>query len=600
VTQNIRNFCIVAHIDHGKSTLADRLLERTGAVASRDLIAQHLDSNAIERERGITIKAKAVAMRYTHAGTEFRLNLIDTPGHVDFSYEVSRSLAACEGAILLVDATQGIQAQTLANYWLALEGGLEIVPVINKIDLPSAQPDLIREEMVHTLGFRPEEILAVSGKTGAGVDAVLDSIIRRVPPPAGDPGAPLQALLFDSHYDDYRGVVVYVRIVNGRLAKGDAIRFLGTGKSFEVEEVGTLRPHPVPGPPLAAGDVGYAICGIKSVRDVRIGDTMTRADAADVKPLPGYQEPLPVVFCGFYPTGQTDYTKLKTALERMSLNDASFVFQPETSEALGFGFRCGFLGLLHMDIVAERLERELGVEVLKTAPNVTYELVINRGHGAEILRVDNPAKIPDTVSIQEFREPTARVTLIVPHDNVGPIMQLCTDRRGTFVKTEYLSPTRVILTFDMPFAEIVYDFYDKLKSATRGYGTMDYTLTGYRDDDLVKLKILVMNEEVDALSTVVHRSTAAQKGRKIIQILRKEIARHLFQIPLQAAVGGKIVAREDIKPVGKNVTAKCYGGDITRKRKLLEKQKEGKKKMKAVGSVEIPQSAFMAVLRVDE
>ncbi len=598
--QNTRNFCIVAHIDHGKSTLADRLLELTGAVSLRDLVAQHLDSNSIERERGITIKAKAVAMRHVHAGTEYVLNLIDTPGHVDFCYEVSRSLAACEGAVLLVDATQGVQAQTLANAWLALEGNLEIVPVINKVDLPSAQVEVVREEMGHLLGFKPEEILTVSGKTGVGVEALLAEVLRRVPPPKGDPEAPLQALLFDSHYDDYRGVVVYVRIVNGRLKKGDPIRFLGTGKSFQVEEVGTLRPHPVPGPLLSAGDVGYAICGIKSVRDVRIGDTMARAGTEEVKALPGYQEPLPVVFCGFYPAGQTDYTKLKTALERMSLNDASFVFQPETSEALGFGFRCGFLGLLHMDIIAERLERELGVEVLKTAPNVTYELVINRGHGAELLRVDNPAKIPDTVTIQEFRQPTARVTLIVPHDNVGAIMQLCTDRSGIFVKTEYLSPTRVILTFDMPFAEIVYDFYDKLKSATRGYGTMDYTLTGYRDDDLVKLKILVMNEEVDALSTVVHRSTAPYKGRKIIQILRKEIARHLFQIPLQAAIGGKIIAREDIKPVGKNVTAKCYGGDITRKRKLLEKQKEGKKKMRAVGSVEIPQSAFMAVLRVEE
>jgi GTP-binding protein LepA len=595
-----RNFCIVAHIDHGKSTLADRLLELTGAVAKRDLVAQHLDSNSIERERGITIKAKAVAMRHAEGGVEYGLNLIDTPGHVDFSYEVSRSLAACEGAVLLVDATQGVQAQTLANAWLAIEGGLEIVPVINKVDLPSAQTEEVREEMGRLLGFKADEILTVSGKTGLGVETLLTEIIRRVPAPKGDPEAPLQALLFDSLYDDYRGVVVYVRIVNGRLKKGDAIRFLGTGKSFQVEEVGTLRPRPVPGPVLAAGDVGYVICGIKSVRDVRIGDTIAREGSEGVAALPGYLEPLPVVFCGFYPAGETDYTKLKTALERLSLNDASFVYQPETSEALGFGFRCGFLGLLHMDIIAERLERELGVEVLKTAPNVTYELIIQRGHGAEMLRVDNPAKIPDDVSIQEFREPTARVTLIVPHDNVGSIMQLCTDRRGTFVKTEYLSPTRVILTFDMPFAEIIYDFYDKLKSATRGYGTMDYTLTGYRADDLVKLKILVMNEEVDALSTVVHRASANHKGRKIIQILRKEIARHLFQIPLQAAIGGKIVAREDIKPVGKNVTAKCYGGDITRKRKLLEKQKEGKKRMRAVASVEIPQSAFMAVLRVDE
>ncbi len=600
MTQNTRNFCIVAHIDHGKSTLADRLLELTGAVSERDLVAQHLDSNAIERERGITIKAKAVAMRHVHEGSEIRLNLIDTPGHVDFSYEVSRSLAACEGAVLLIDATQGIQAQTLANYWLALEGGLELIPAINKIDLPSAQTEEIREEMVNTLGFKEEEILCVSGKTGQGADAVLAEIVRRVPPPKGDPEAPLQALLFDSLYDDYRGVVVYVRIVNGRLRKGDAIRFLGTGKSLEVEEVGTLRPRPVPGSVLAAGDVGYVIAGIKSIHDVRIGDTISRDGDSGVKPLPGYREPLPVVFCGFYPTGQTDYTKLKTALDRMSLNDASFNYQPETSEALGFGFRCGFLGLLHMDIVAERLEREMGVEVLKTAPNVTYELIVQRGRGAETIRVDNPAKIPDTVSIQEFREPTTRVTLIVPADSIGNIMTLCTDRRGEFVKTEYLSPTRVILTFDMPFAEIVYDFYDKLKSCTRGYGTMDYTLTGYRADDLVKLKILVMNDEVDALSTVVHRSTATRKGRKILQILRKEISRHLFQIPLQAAIGGKIVAREDIRAVGKNVTAKCYGGDITRKRKLLEKQKEGKRKMKAVGQVEIPQSAFMAVLRVEE
>jgi GTP-binding protein LepA len=589
----IRNFCIVAHIDHGKSTLADRILEMTGTVSTREIKAQHLDSNALERERGITIKAKAVAMNWKG----YQFNLIDTPGHVDFSYEVSRSLAACEGAVLLVDATQGVQAQTVANSLLALDGGLEIVPAINKIDMQAAQVEETLEEMSHTLGIKPHEVFKISGKTGAGVEDLLEAVATLVPSPKGDPAAPLKALIFDSEFNEFRGAVAYIRLIDGSIQRGDRIRFLGTDKEYEVEYVGVFKPHMVEVQKLSAGQVGYMMANIKAIQDVRVGDTVAAAGAKDVKPLPGYKEPLPVVFCGFYPTGDTDYEDLKKALERLSLNDSSFKWQAETSEALGFGFRCGFLGLLHMEIVQERLEREENVQLIQTAPNVTYEIVANTHEGPKTLRIDNPAKLPDETAIREWREPMVRATIIIPADSIGPIMQLCQDRRGDYLKTEYISRTRVILHYKMPFAEIVYDFYDKLKSMTRGYGTLDYHLTGYEGAELCRLRILVAGNEVDALSVIIHRATAEHKGRRILKTLRKEIPKHLFEIALQAAIGGKIIAREDIGSVGKNVLAKCYGGDISRKRKLLEKQKEGKRRMKNVGAVEIPQSAFMAVLK---
>jgi GTP-binding protein LepA len=592
----IRNFCIVAHIDHGKSTLADRILELTGTVSRREIRAQFLDSNALERERGITIKAKAVAMDWKG----YRLNLIDTPGHVDFSYEVSRSLAACEGAILLVDATQGVQAQTVANSLLAMEGGLEIIPAINKIDMQTAQVDESLEEMEHTLGIRRGEVFKVSGKMGTGVEELLEAVITLVPPPRGDPGRPTKALVFDSQFNEYRGAVAYVRLIDGSLQRGDRIRFLGTGKEVEVEYVGLFKPHMVEVPKLTAGQVGYVMANIKNLADIRVGDTVAAANRSEVSPLPGYKEPLPVVFCGFYPTGETDYEGLKKALERLSLNDSSFKWQAETSEALGFGFRCGFLGLLHMEIVQERLEREEGVELIQTAPNVTYEILAQTHEGPKVMRIDNPAKLPDDASIKEWREPMVRATIIIPAEFIGPIMSLCQERRGEYLKTEYISKTRVILNYKMPFAEIVYDFYDKLKSITRGYGTLDYHLIGYMAAELCRLRILVAGNEVDALSVITHRANAEQKGRKVLKVLRKEIPRQLFEIALQAAIGAKIIAREDIGSVGKNVLAKCYGGDISRKRKLLEKQKEGKRRMKNVGNVEIPQSAFMAVLKTGE
>jgi len=590
----IRNFCIVAHIDHGKSTLADRLLELTGTVSARQLRDQFLDSNALERERGITIKAKAVAMEWKG----YQLNLIDTPGHVDFSYEVSRSLAACEGAILLVDATQGVQAQTMANALLALDGGLEIVPAVNKIDMQAAQVDETIAQMENSLGILPREVLKVSGKTGQGTEELLEQVLARVPAPKGDPDAPLRALIFDSEYDPYRGVIVYIRLIDGSVKRGDRILFIGTGRESEVEEVGIFRPQPEKIDRLTAGRVGYLMANIKSIRDVRVGDTV--ASNPDVRRLPGYKEPLPMVFCGFYPTGETDYEGLKKAIERLSLNDSSFTYQAETSEALGFGFRCGFLGLLHMEIIQERLEREEEVELIQTAPNVTYEVLVDRGQGSQVLRIDNPAKLPDEQFVREWREPMVRARIIIPVDSMGVIMQLCEERRGAYLKTTYLSTSRAILEYRLPFAEIVYDFYDKLKSATRGYGTLDYTIEKYASAELCRLRILVGGQEVDALSTIVAREFAERKGRAVLRVLRKEIPRHLFEVALQAAIGKKIVAREDIAPLAKNVTAKCYGGDISRKRKLWEKQKEGKRRMKAVGRVEIPQEAFMAVLRSGE
>ncbi len=592
--EQIRNFCIIAHVDHGKSTLADRFLLLTGAISPREFREQVLDDMDLERERGITIKARAVSLDYTTGGKTYQLNLIDTPGHVDFSYEVSRSLSAAEGALLLVDASQGVEAQTVANTYLALEHNLRIIPVINKIDLVQGRPDEVAEQARHILGVDDREILKVSAKTGVGVREVLDAIVERIPPPEGDPEGPLQALVFDSLFDDYRGVIAYIRIVNGTVRVGDNVRFIKSGGTHEVNELGRFRPHMTACEELHAGEVGYLVCGIKGLTEVKIGDTITGQNDGDVKSLPGYREPRPMVFCGLYPSAEHDVNDLRTALERLSLNDSSFTFEPESSAALGFGFRCGFLGLLHMEIVQERLERESEVEVVQTAPSVTYQILTTAG---DVLVIHNPSEVPSAGEIEEFREPIVRVSLILPTDQIGPVMKLCEDRRGRYRRTEYLSPTRVLLEYDLPLAEIVYDFHDRLKSATRGYGTMDYELVDYEPADLVKLDVLVAGQVVDALSLIVHQEKAYYKGRKLVARLRKEIARHLFEIPIQAAIGSRVIARETIKPLAKNVTAKCYGGDITRKRKLLEKQKEGKKRMKQVGRVTIPQEAFLAVLR---
>jgi GTP-binding protein LepA len=597
----IRNFCIVAHIDHGKSTLADRLLEITGTIDARERRDQVLDDMDLERERGITIKASAVAMTYRTrdrldpkgGSAEYVLHLIDTPGHVDFSYEVQKALQACEGAVLLVDAAQGVEAQTVANANLAMGARLAILPALNKVDLAQARPEEVIEEIEHTLMLERTDVLRVSAKTGAGASELLEAVIDRVPHPKGDPAGTLRALLFDAKYDEFRGVVVYVRVVDGRLARGARIRMLGIGTIHEVEEVGKFRPRPYATPELAAGEVGYVIANIKRLQDVRIGDTIALADGPPVGTLPGYQEPKPMVFCGLYPTSPGDYEHLRRALEQLRLNDASFTFEPETSEALGFGFRCGFLGLLHMEIIQERLERESNIDLVQTAPTVTYEIEMMDG---ERRRIHRPSDLPEPHLYRRFLEPVMRVSLLLPADAIGPMMQLCTDRRGRYVKTEYLSPTRVMLVYDLPLGEILYDFYDRLKSVTRGYGTMDYELRDFEEADLVKLRILVAGEEVDALSTIVHRDHAEYRGRRVLQRLRSEIPRHLFEVALQAAIGGKVIARESIRPLAKNVLAKCYGGDVTRKRKLLEKQKEGKRRMKQVGGVEIPQKAFLSVL----
>jgi GTP-binding protein LepA len=593
----IRNFSIVAHIDHGKSTLADRLLQYSGAVSEREMRDQLLDSMELERERGITIKASAVTLDVNVGGRAYMFNLIDTPGHVDFHYEVSRALAACEGALLVVDATQGVQAQTVANAYAAIAGGLHVVPVINKIDLAGAMPEDTAIEVEHLLGIDTKDVQFVSAKSGLGVPELIETIARALPPPKGDPHAPLQALIFDSIYDDYRGVICYVRVVNGTVRKGQKILLMGRGRHHMITELGKLRPHQTSVESLSAGEVGYMVASIKTLQEVTVGDTVTDAVHPAAGPLPGYKPPQQMVFCDFYPAGGEDYTELRDALTRLSLNDASFTFIPEHSEALGFGFRCGFLGLLHMDIIQERLEREAGVDVVQTAPSVTYEVVLR---DATVKRVDAAGDLPPADRIEELREPIVEVQMIIPADCVGAIMQLGEQRRGEYKKTEYLSPTRVMLTYHFPFGEILYDFYDKLKSATRGYGTMDYNVIGYRASDLVKLDILVNEQPVDALSIICHRSMAQRRGRKVIERLRQEIARHQFEIPLQAAIGGKVIARETIKPFRKNVTAKCYGGDVTRKRKLLEKQKEGKKRMKTVGRVDIPQKAFMVVLEPGE
>ena len=591
--QFIRNFSIIAHIDHGKSTLADQLLLQSGAITQREFREQLLDDMDLERERGITIKARAVAINYDFHGQIYELNLIDTPGHVDFHYEVSRSLAACEGAILLVDATQGVQAQTVANAYAAINANLTIVPALNKIDMQAARPDEIREEIESTLGIDPSEVLAVSGKTGLGVPEIFAAIIDRIPPPPGDPRAPLRALIFDSKFDDYQGVVIYFRVIDGNIKVGQKIQLMAGGTTHDVISLGRFRPREVACGDLGVGQVGYVTANIKQLIDVRIGDTITDALRPATESLPGYQEPSQVVYCGLFPATNNQFEDLRTALQKLALNDASFTFEPESSDALGFGFRCGFLGMLHMEIVQQRLERESKLSLVQTAPNVTYEILTKRG---ETMHVSNPTRIPDPGDIEEFREPVAKVNFIIPSDCIGALMQLCEDRRGIYQKTEYMTPTRAILSYELPLAEMIYDLYDKLKSSTRGYGTMDFEILGFRPNDLCRLDVLVAGTKVDALSVVVHRAFAERRGRKLVKKLKAEIDRHQFEVAIQAAIGSRVVARESISALRKNVTAKCYGGDISRKRKLLEKQKEGKKRMKQVGNVEISQEAFLSVL----
>lgn len=589
----IRNFSIIAHIDHGKSTLADRLLEITGTVSSRQMKEQLLDDMELERARGITIKARAVALRYQHTGQTYELNLIDTPGHVDFQYEVSRSLACCEGALLLVDASQGVEAQTVANAFAAMEHDLAIIPVLNKIDLSHASPDEVTEEMEHALVIDSADVVRVSAKTGVGIDNLLSAIIERVPPPTGDVDAPLQAMVFDSHYDEYRGAITYVRIMNGTVEKGQKIRFLRGGTVHEVLELGQFVPQPLPSQRLTAGQVGYLICNIKTLDLVHIGDTVSIPGDAAAELLPGYRQPSRMVYCGLYPSDGQDFEELREALTKLSINDPSFEFDPETSDALGFGFRCGFLGLLHMEIVQQRLEQESNIDLVQTAPNVTYEVMMKTG---ALLTIHKPQKVPDAGEIAEFRQPIMKVSMVGPTEHIGAVMKLCQDRRGTLLNTEYLSPSRAMLTYEMPLAEVIYDLHDKLKSATRGYGTMDYEFVAYQPGDLTRLDILVNGNKVDALAIICDRRDADRRGRAVVKKLKQEIDRHMFEVSLQAAIGSRVIARESVPALRKNVTAKCYGGDITRKRKLWAKQREGKKRMKSIGQVDISQKAFMAVL----
>ncbi|MDT8897463.1 translation elongation factor 4 [Thermanaerothrix sp. 4228-RoL] len=594
----IRNFCIIAHIDHGKSTLADRLLQITGTISDRQMVEQVLDSMELEREKGVTIKASAVRMLYRRSdGQEYELNLIDTPGHVDFSYEVSRALMACEGALLVVDATQGIEAQTLANLYLALDADLTIIPVINKIDLPSARVEEVAQEIQNLLGTPSEEILAVSAKEGTNVEKVLEAVIERVPPPQGDASLPLRALVFDSHYDPYKGVVAYIRVFDGTLRPEDMLRVMSSGIDFRPVEIGVFAPDMRPVNSLNAGEVGYVATGLKTVSECRVGDTITLATHPAVEPLPGFRHPKPMVFAGIYPVENEDYERLKEALEKLQLNDASLVFQPEKSQALNFGFRCGFLGLFHMEIIQERLEREYDLDIVVTAPSVEYEVVLRTG---EVIRIDSPALLPDEGLIEEIREPWMVVQIFTPMEYYGTVMDLVRRRRGIFREQEYPAPNRVQLTFEIPLSELIVDFFDELKSRTRGYGSMDYHFAEYRPGDLVKLEVLVAGEPVDALATIVHRDQAYHKGQALVSKLKEVIPRQLFDVAIQAAAGGRIISRANVKALRKDVLAKCYGGDVTRKKKLLEKQKRGKKRMKMVGNVEIPQEAFLAVLGLEE
>lgn len=597
-TNRIRNFSIIAHIDHGKSTLADRLIEKTGTLSKREMEDQILDNMSLERERGITIKDQAVQLDY-HAkdGNDYILNLIDTPGHVDFNYEVSRALAACEGALLVIDATQGIEAQTLANVYLAMEHDLEIIPVINKVDLPSADPCRVIKEVEDVLGIDGAESILCSAKTGLGIDEVLEAVVNRIPAPQGDDAAPLQALIFDSKFDSYKGVMLYLRVVNGCLKKGMTIRLMATGKVYEVTEVGVFKPALVNVEELGEGMVGFLAASIKNVRDARVGDTITDENHPAAQALPGYRKATPMVYCGLYPVENSDYDNLRDALEKLQLNDASLMFEPETSSALGFGFRCGFLGLLHMDVIKERLEREYNLALITTAPNVIYEVVRTNG---DVEMVDNPSLFPPQTVIDHVEEPFVNATIIVPKEYVGPVMELSQEKRGEYANMTYLDENRVMLHYSLPLSEIIFDYFDRLKSVSRGYASLDYELSGYRPSDMVKVDILLNGDPVDALSAIVHRDRAQVRGRALVEKLRKIIPRQLFEIPIQAAIGSKIIARENVSALRKDVLAKCYGGDITRKRKLLEKQKAGKKRMKQVGSVELPQEAFMAILKMDE
>ncbi|MDD1366971.1 elongation factor 4 [Bacillus sp. MHSD_36] len=594
----IRNFSIIAHIDHGKSTLADRILEKTNALTQREMKAQLLDSMDLERERGITIKLNAVQLNYkAKDGEEYILHLIDTPGHVDFTYEVSRSLAACEGAILVVDAAQGIEAQTLANVYLALDNNLEILPVINKIDLPSADPERVRQEVEDVIGLDASEAVLASAKAGIGIEEILEQIVEKVPAPTGDSEEPLQCMIFDSLYDPYRGVIAYIRVVNGTVKVGDKVRMMATGKEFEVTEVGVFTPKTTQREELTVGDVGFLAASIKNVGDTRVGDTITHAKRPAAEPLAGYRKLNPMVFCGLYPIDSARYNDLRDALEKLELNDSALEFEPETSQALGFGFRCGFLGLLHMEIIQERIEREFKIDLITTAPSVIYKVYLTNG---EDVIVDNPSNMPDPQSIDRVEEPFVKASIMVPNDYVGAVMEICQGKRGTFIDMQYLDETRVTLTYEIPLSEIVYDFFDQLKSNTKGYASFDYELIGYKPSKLVKMDILLNNEQVDALSFIVHRDSAYDRGKVIVEKLKDLIPRQQFEVPIQATIGNKVVARSTIKAMRKNVLAKCYGGDISRKRKLLDKQKEGKKRMKSVGSVEVPQEAFMAVLKMDD
>jgi GTP-binding protein LepA len=596
--KNIRNFCIIAHIDHGKSTLADRLLQQTKTISDRELQEQTLDDMDLERERGITIKSHAIQMEYEYKGEKYILNLIDTPGHVDFSYEVSRSIAACEGALLIVDAAQSIQAQTISNLYLALEHQLEIIPVLNKIDLPSANPEEVTDEIVNLLGCKPEDVLRASGKTGAGVDELLEQIVERIPAPSGNSDAPLQALIFDSVFNPFRGIEAFFKVVNGKITKGQKVKFMATGKSYNADEIGTLKLNQVPKDSINCGDVGYIISGIKEAREVKVGDTITSVEQPALEAIAGFEEVKPMVFAGIYPVDTEEYELLRSALEKLQLNDASLVFEPESSTALGFGFRCGFLGMLHMEIIQERLEREFKMTVVTTVPNVSYNAYLNKDPEKAII-VHNPSELPEPTTLNRVEEPYIKASIIIKSDFIGAVMNLCIEKRGELINQSYLTTDRVELFFEMPLAEVVFDFYDRLKTISKGYASFDYSPCGMRTSKLVKVDILINGEPVDALSALIHQDNAYTIGKKMCEKLKELIPRQQFDIPIQAALGSKVIARETIKALRKDVTAKCYGGDISRKRKLLEKQKEGKKRMRQIGRVEVPQSAFLAVLKLD-